>query len=139
MQTPINGDVSLLTAKEIKDAKAALKKNAFQTSKVNGKEYYTLNGLRIKISHRQHKVLVVLVEAHKYDLNCLYIHYLADKAGLTHREARLAVRALARKGLAELVRGLVDADGFLAGSGYRATNIAYDFLYPYQIYNSQHY
>lgn len=75
----------------------------------------------IKISELQRKCLTVLAENFSADANCLYIRYLAKEAGVSYREARLAVRALARKGLAEYVRGLFDDDGMVAGSGYCAT------------------
>lgn len=76
----------------------------------------------ITISENQRKVLEELVEHYDDDMgNCLYIRTLAKETGLEHRVARLAVRALARKGLAQYHRGLFDEDGMVAGSGYCAS------------------
>lgn len=75
-----------------------------------------------KISKLQRDVLTVLAEHFEDDMgNCLYIRTIASEANLEHRVARLAVRALARKGLAVYERGLFDEDGMVAGSGYRAS------------------
>jgi len=75
-----------------------------------------------KTSELELKVLKELVE-HYHDecANCLYIRYIASQTGLEQNKARRAVRALARKGLAVLERGLFNEDGEVAGSGYRAT------------------
>lgn len=73
------------------------------------------------ISENQLKVLQVLGEHFSADANCLYIRTIAKEAKLEQRIARIAVRALARKGLAQYVRGLFDDDGMVAGSGYCAT------------------
>ncbi len=76
----------------------------------------------LTISENQRKVLEVLVEHFDDDMgNCLYIRTIAEEARLEHRLARLAVRALARKGFARYERGLFDEDGKVAGSGYCAT------------------
>ena len=40
---------------------------------------------------------------------------------LEKTQVRRSVRSLARKGLAEFVRGLFDDDGMVAGSGYCCT------------------
>lgn len=42
-------------------------------------------------------------------------------AGLDRRRVRLAVRALARKGLARYAKGLTNDDGEMAGAGYAVT------------------
>lgn len=76
----------------------------------------------VKVSEMQLKVLKELAEHyHNDEANVLYIRTLAKETGLPYAKARLAVRALARKGLAEYVRGLFDLDGMVAGSGYMAT------------------
>lgn len=74
-----------------------------------------------KISDLQRRVLAVLGEYFSCEANCVYIRYIAKEAGVDYRQARIAVRALARKGLAEYVRGLFHEDGTAAGSGYCAT------------------
>lgn len=51
----------------------------------------------------------------------MFFRYIAKEADLDERIVRIACRALARKGLAEYVRGLIDEDGLIAGSGYCAT------------------
>lgn len=74
-----------------------------------------------KISELQRKVLNELAEHYSSDANCMYIKFIASECGVDYRQARLAVRALARKGLAQYVRGLFDEDGMVAGSGYCCT------------------
>jgi DNA-binding IclR family transcriptional regulator len=46
---------------------------------------------------------------------------IADGTGLDRATVRRAVRALARKGLAEYAKALCDIDGRFAGAGYRIT------------------
>ncbi len=75
----------------------------------------------MKISERQRKCLEVLVVFYRNEANCIFFRYIAKETGLNERKVRHAVRALARKGLAEYVRGLFNDDGVTAGSGYRAT------------------
>lgn len=77
--------------------------------------------MKPKISHSEIKCLEVLVEYYSHDCNCLYFRAFPEKTGLTLIGVKRAVRSLAKKGLAEYVRGLFDEDGFVAGSGYRAT------------------
>lgn len=73
------------------------------------------------MSENQRKVLEVLAGYYSSESNCLYMRYIAKETGLEQRVVRIAVRALARKGFAEYVRGLISDDGMLAGSGYCAT------------------
>jgi hypothetical protein len=73
------------------------------------------------ISERERRCLDELVEYFESDMNCLYFKYIASETKLTESQVRRAVRSLARKGLAEYVRGLFDDDGQVAGSGYCAT------------------
>ena len=63
----------------------------------------------------------MLAEHFDSESNCLYNRYIAKEAELTEVQSRRAVRSLARKGYAKLERGLMDEDGMVAGSGYRAT------------------
>ena len=76
---------------------------------------------KITLSKIQKKCLLFLAAYHDQEADCVFMNYIAEQTGLSYREVRLAVRALARKGLTEYVRGLFDEDGFVAGSGYRAT------------------
>jgi len=82
----------------------------------------------ITISERQRKCLEFLVEFYGGDENCVYFSYIAEQTGLEKREARIAVRALVRKGLAKYVRGLVDDDMMLAGNGHCATKEGVDYI-----------
>ncbi len=76
----------------------------------------------ISLSERQERALAVLASAADLDGNCLFFRTVARLSGLGEREARVAVRALARKGLARYERGLFDFDSAgLVGSGYCAT------------------
>lgn len=65
------------------------------------------------------KVLQVLADA--WPDSCLYTRGIMCRASLERLQTRRAVKALVRKGLAELVRGLFDDDGKVAGSGYAST------------------
>ena len=55
------------------------------------------------------------------EANCTYFRFITKETGLTLKEVRRACHSLAKKGLAEYVRGLFDDEGFTAGSGYCAT------------------
>lgn len=48
----------------------------------------------------------------------LYFREIAERSGVPERQVRRVVRALARKGVVTLVRGLFDDEGRTAGSGY---------------------
>ena len=78
---------------------------------------------KIKISEREKKCLTHLLTLYNSDQDCTYFRYVAKDTGLEEKQVKRAVRSLARKGLAEYVRGLFDEDGFVAGSGYRATEL----------------
>lgn len=69
------------------------------------------------------KVLKVLAKEYGngWDGLCLYMSTIARRAGMPKAHVRHSVRALARKGLAEFHRGLMDDEGKVAGSGYCAT------------------
>lgn len=73
------------------------------------------------VSDRERAVLKELAEYWNHDSNCLYTRTVAKEAKITEAQARRALKALVRKGLAEYVRGLFDEDGMVAGSGYCAT------------------
>lgn len=72
-----------------------------------------------KVSDREKAALLVLDEQPE-DI-CIYTRTIAREANLDFQQAKRSVRALVRKGLAELVRGLMTDEGYLAGSGYRLT------------------
>lgn len=73
------------------------------------------------VSPRERKVLAVLAQHYSSDMNCLYFRYIASETGLEVKQVRRSVRSLARKGLAEYVKGLFNNDGEVAGSGYCCT------------------
>ncbi|KQY71328.1 hypothetical protein ASD52_06490 [Ensifer sp. Root142] len=72
------------------------------------------------VTAREEPVLLALAE---YDEDYgIYLKTIAIDAGIDFAAARRAVRALARKGLAKLLRGLMsEDDGLLRGSGYQLT------------------
>ena len=74
------------------------------------------------MSPNQKRVLTELGDRGEHDEYAYYTRTIASSTGLDHRITRLALRALSRKGVAELVRGLMSDDGYLAGSGYRVTD-----------------
>lgn len=51
----------------------------------------------------------------------VYFRAVVEDTGFTLDQVRRSVRACARKGLTEHVRGLFDEDGRVAGSGYGLT------------------
>lgn len=51
----------------------------------------------------------------------IYFKTIAEETGLPLVQVRRSVRACARKGLAEHIRGLFTDDGMVAGSGYGIT------------------
>ena len=77
----------------------------------------------VKVSEREKKCLQYLLTLFGSDQDCTYFRYIAKNTGLEERQVKCSVRSLARKGLAEYLRGLFDEDGFVAGSGYRATEL----------------
>jgi DNA-binding IclR family transcriptional regulator len=79
--------------------------------------------MKHKVSERQLKCLEVLAES-EYDgePNVVFFDDIAKQTGLPKNQVRVSVRALARKGLVELSRGLIkEEDPGYYGSGYRAT------------------
>ena len=81
----------------------------------------------MKVSEIQLKVLKVLEEY--WDGETVpYLKTIAQLSGLDFRQARIACRALKRKGLVELQLGLMNDDGMIAGSGYMINLAGIDFL-----------
>jgi len=81
-----------------------------------------------KIGNKERLVLTLLVESFEDEANCYYIRGIANNTGLTEKEARRAVRSLARKGLTAHIKGLFDDEGMVAGSGYSATLAGCKFI-----------
>ena len=77
----------------------------------------------IQVSEREYKCARALARHYNHDADCLFFRYIAELSGLDERQTRIAVRSLARKGLAKYTRGLFDEDGMVAGSGYCATSL----------------
>ena len=75
----------------------------------------------MKISEREAKVLEVLADHFLSECNCLFFKTIASLSGVEKHLVRRVTRSLARKGLAEFIRGLFDDEGMVAGSGYCCT------------------
>lgn len=80
----------------------------------------------IKLSERETRALQVLSDVYHSDCNCLYLKTIARLSGVERKIIRRVVRSLARKGMVELVRGLFDDDGRIAGSAYCCTQAGYE-------------
>lgn len=80
----------------------------------------------ITVSDRQMKVLRYL--AHGEYGYAYYFSSIARGTKMRKDEVRRACRALARKKLAEHIRGLFTDDGMVAGSGYSCTPAGRKFL-----------
>jgi hypothetical protein len=78
----------------------------------------------VSLSERQRKVLEVLAGCAP-DEGVLFFSHISEWSGLPLREARLATRALKRKGLAEQT-SCWDDDGCVRGSGYICTQAGRD-------------
>lgn len=76
-----------------------------------------------KLSEREAKCLAAIAaRVHGQIGYGVFFSTVAKKTGLDHSATRRAVRALARKGFLEYIRGLFDeSDGLLVGSGYGLT------------------
>lgn len=75
-----------------------------------------------KINEKERVVLEVLADSYAPEEWGAYSFApLSKKTSLDVKEVRRACRSLARKGLAQYERVLVDGDGVPAGAGYRAT------------------
>lgn len=75
----------------------------------------------IPISDREMQALNALAGSYGGDFDCLGFKAIARRSKLDPKHVRRSVRALARKGLAEYIRGLWSEDGEPRGSGYRCT------------------
>lgn len=67
------------------------------------------------------KVLDCLQGRAGNDENCLPSGFVASLTDLSLLQARRAIKSLQRRGYVELVRGIFDGDGMIAGSGYCCT------------------
>jgi DNA-binding MarR family transcriptional regulator len=72
--------------------------------------------------------LEVLAEIYDHESNCYFFRHIAAETGLEITQVRKACRSLARKGLAEYLRGLFDEDGMVAGSGYCCTKAGAELI-----------
>jgi hypothetical protein len=84
------------------------------------------------ISDRQRQVLRALADRYQSERNVLFFKGIVESTGLEHRVARLAVRALARKGFAERTAAFDIDDGTIRGSGYSCTPAGYNFFHSLQ-------
>jgi len=77
----------------------------------------------IKLNEKEKKILAALVEEWDSWGESGYFPFksIANISGVDLKDVRRNVRSLARKGLAEFMKGLVDQDGIPAGAGYAAT------------------
>ena len=81
------------------------------------------------ISERQLVVLRALAGPEFEEGHGIFFRTIAKRTGLPIPKVRIAVRALARKGLTEYLRGLCDEyDGTLCGSGYTCTQAGRDLI-----------
>lgn len=101
----------------------------FQEYFERGRERY---GVKVekKLSEKQKKCLAVLVEPFRIrsERTIFFFRGIARRAGMEEREARIATRALARKGFAEMETAWDDCDGGIAGRGYQATEAGVEFF-----------
>jgi hypothetical protein len=67
------------------------------------------------------KVLGCLRDRAGDDENCLPSGFVASLTDLSLIQARRAIKSLQRRGYVELVRGIFNSDGEIAGSGYCCT------------------
>jgi len=79
----------------------------------------------VKLNEIEIKVLHELAQAERQEC-CMYFRGIVSNTKLELKQVRRACRSLARKKLAEYVRGLMDEDGQVAGSGYTATQAGVD-------------
>lgn len=76
----------------------------------------------MRLNEKEHTILEALADSyHPEEWGAYSFAPLSKKVGLEIKEVRRACRSLARKGLAQYERVLVDSDGVPAGAGYRAT------------------
>ena len=76
------------------------------------------------MNENESKVLAYMIEE-----GCVGLAFpfepIAVNTGLDRKVVRRACRSLARKGLAQFIRGLWDDEGNPAGSGYGPTELAF--------------
>lgn len=76
----------------------------------------------LKLSDRELRCLAAIYDrAHGEMGYGVYFRSIVTDTGLDQHQVRRSVRACARKGVTELVRGLFDDEGRVAGSGYGLT------------------
>lgn len=86
---------------------------------------------RISLNGNEVKVLDVLVaESRPEGEMCLPFAYIMNDTKLDRSAVRRACRSLARKGLAEFYRGLVNDAGEMAGAGYCASRAGVALVDP---------
>ncbi len=67
------------------------------------------------------KVLACLKDRAGNEENCLPSGFVACLTDLSLLQARRAIKSLQRRGYVELVRGIFNSEGYIAGSGYCCT------------------
>jgi hypothetical protein len=78
--------------------------------------------VRAQLSRNEQAALVALHEVfHHGEPWALTFKGTAARSGLPLHQVRRTVRALARKGMAQYMRGLMTEDGEVAGAGYVCT------------------
>lgn len=79
--------------------------------------------MKNKLNEYEEKILRALAERWDSWGEGGYFNFkgIAKISGVPLEKVRRNVRSLARKGLAEFMKGLVDGDGMMAGAGYSAT------------------
>ncbi len=72
----------------------------------------------VRLSDKERACLEAIYELGHGDMGYgIFFRSIVAETGLTLREVRRSVRACARKGVAEYIRGLFTDDGMVAGSG----------------------
>ena len=82
----------------------------------------TAKPVLVRLSERERVCLLAINElGHGETGYGIFFKTIVTETGLTLAQVRRSVRACARKGLAEHIRGLFTDDGMIAGSGYGIT------------------
>lgn len=85
----------------------------------------------VRLSALQAKCLSALALDTRPDgERCVGFAPIERKTGLSRKDIKRSVRALARKGFAEFHKGLCTEDGEFAGSGYCITHAGLMAVYP---------
>lgn len=85
----------------------------------------------IKLNENEIKVLYMLARMWSDswgESSFTYFRYIVEETKLELKVVRRACRSLRRKGLAEFMRGLMDDEGQVAGSGYGATQAGREWV-----------